>query len=60
MGNIMQEEVLNIWTGNTFTKFRKNLLKGDRAASPCNSCNANGCMLGSAHATAWRKKYRIN
>ena len=55
MGNIMQEEVLNIWTGNTFTKFRKNLLKGDRAASPCNSCNANGCMLGSAHATAWRK-----
>ena len=60
MGNIMQDEVLKIWTGNSFSKFRKNLLKGNRSASPCNSCNANGCMLGASHATAWRKKYKIN
>ena len=60
MGNIMQEEVFNVWTGKTFTKFRKNLLKGDRSSNPCKSCNANGCMLGAAHATSWRKTYKIN
>ena len=48
MGNIMQEEVFNVWTGKTFTKFRKNLLKGDRSSNPCKSCNANGCMLGAS------------
>lgn len=60
MGNVMQEEVLKIWTGNIFTQFRKKLLKGNRNSTPCNSCNANGCMLGSSHATAWRKAYKMN
>ncbi len=60
MGNVMQEEVFDVWTGKSFTKYRKNLLQGDRSSSPCNSCNANGCMLGAAHATSWRKKYKIN
>ena len=60
MGNLMQEEVFDVWTGKSFTQYRKKLLQGDRSTSPCNSCNANGCMLGAAHATSWRKKYKIN
>ena len=57
MGNIMQETIFEIWTGKTLTNFRKNLLLGKRCLSPCDSCNADGTLLGKNHAKKWNKIY---
>ena len=59
MGNVMQEEFFDIWTGSAITKFRKNLLNGKRCNSPCTECNAEGTVLGKTHAKEWRKVYKI-
>ena len=58
MGNIMQENIFNIWIGPSFDKFRKNLLKGKRIDSPCKACNAQGTLLGQSHASLWKKIYK--
>ncbi len=60
MGNIMLENFFDIWKDSTITKYRKNLLEGKRCNSPCTECNAEGTVLGSKHAKAWRKIYKIN
>ena len=57
MGNMMQENFFNIWTGKIMTKYRKNLLKGKRTDSPCSSCNAEGTILGKNHAKKWKEVY---
>ena len=57
MGNMMQENLFEIWTGKIITKFRKRLLDGKRDCSPCNKCNAEGTMLGKDHAKAWASLY---
>jgi radical SAM protein with 4Fe4S-binding SPASM domain len=59
MGNIMLENFFDIWKDNTITKYRKNLLEGKRCNSPCTECNAEGTVLGSKHAEAWKKIYNI-
>ena len=57
MGNIMQETIFQIWTGKTLTNYRKNLISGKRCMSPCNSCNADGTLLGKNHAKKWQNFY---
>jgi len=57
MGNIMQEELFEIWTGKVIEKYRKDLLLGKRCNNPCNLCNAEGTVLGHKHAEAWRNIY---
>ena len=59
MGNMMQESIINIWRGRIMTKFRKNLINGKRNCSPCNSCNADGTLLGVNHAKKWKAIYKI-
>lgn len=59
MGNMMQEDLFNIWKGKIITKFRKRLIAGKRDCSPCNLCNADGTMLGKDHAKAWKEFYKI-
>jgi radical SAM protein with 4Fe4S-binding SPASM domain len=59
MGNIMQETIFEIWTGKTFTAYRKNLISGKRCSGPCKSCNADGTLLGKNHAQSWKKIYKI-
>ncbi len=59
MGNIMLENLFEIWIGKTISKYRKNLLNGKRCNSPCTECNAEGTVLGHKHADAWRKIYQI-
>ena len=54
MGNMMQEKVFDIWTGKILSKYRKELLKGKRNLSPCNTCNAEGTLLGKSHAKIWQ------
>ena len=58
MGNMMQENIYNIWVGKIMAKYRKDLLKGKRISSPCNACNAQGTLLGQNHATIWRELYK--
>ena len=59
MGNMMQEEIFDIWGGNFMTKFRKNLLNGKRCDKPCLDCNADGTLLGKNHAEIWKSIYKI-
>ena len=59
MGNVMQNTIYEIWIGKNLSKFRKNLLLGKRCSSPCNSCNADGKLLGKNHAMVWKNIYRI-
>tara|TARA_Y100000768_G_scaffold113266_1_gene83448 strand:- start:3651 stop:4520 length:870 start_codon:yes stop_codon:yes gene_type:complete len=59
MGNMMQEDIFNIWKGKIISKFRKRLIEGKRDCSPCNLCNAEGTMLGGDHAKAWKVFYKI-
>ena len=56
---MMQGEIFNIWEGNFMTKFRKNLLKGNRCDKPCSDCNADGTLLGKNHAEIWRSLYKL-
>ena len=59
MGNIMQETILEIWTGKILTAYRKNLISGKRCSGPCKSCNADGTLLGKNHVQSWKKIYKI-
>ena len=57
MGNVMQESIKKIWTGPIITKFRKNLILGNRCDNPCKDCNADGTLLGKNHAKKWSEIY---
>ena len=59
MGNIMQEDFFEIWKGPVLSKFRKELLSGERKSSPCNQCNADGVVYGKKHNLSWRKVLSI-
>ena len=53
MGNLMQQDFFEIWKGPMLSKYRRNLLKGNRNLNPCNSCNADGMVYGKKHYKAW-------
>jgi radical SAM protein with 4Fe4S-binding SPASM domain len=59
MGNMMQEDLFEIWTSKIMKKYRIDLLNGKRINNPCNSCNAQGTLLGVNHAKLWREIYKI-
>jgi radical SAM protein with 4Fe4S-binding SPASM domain len=59
MGNMMQEHIFEIWTNKIITKFRKDLINGKRTNSPCDSCNAEGTILGINHAKKWAEIYGL-
>ena len=59
MGNMMQEEIFDIWTSKIMKKYRIDLLNGKRTNEPCKSCNAQGTLLGVNHAKIWRTIYKI-
>ena len=59
MGNMMQQNIFDIWVGASMNKFRKNLLKGKRCDKPCSDCNADGTLLGKNHAEIWKKIYKV-
>ena len=59
MGNMMLENIFDIWTGKIMTNYRKNLLKGKRCNSPCSECNAEGTVLGKNHAQEWQRIYNL-
>tara|TARA_B100000959_G_C14865401_1_gene576032 strand:+ start:189 stop:1055 length:867 start_codon:yes stop_codon:yes gene_type:complete len=58
MGNMMQENIFDIWTNKIISRYRKSLLNGKRNLNPCNSCNAQGTLLGVSHAKIWKEIYK--
>jgi radical SAM protein with 4Fe4S-binding SPASM domain len=54
MGNIMQTDIFDIWSGPVMSKYRRSLLKGDRELNPCNKCNADGMVYGKKHYEAFK------
>ena len=56
----MQSSFFEIWTDKIITKYRKNLLEGNRCDNPCKSCNAEGTVLGKQHAKAWENILNIS
>ena len=58
MGNMMQENIFDIWTGKIISKYRKELINGNRKLSPCNTCNAQGTLLGHNHVKIWKEIYK--
>jgi glycosyltransferase domain-containing protein/radical SAM protein with 4Fe4S-binding SPASM domain len=59
MGNMMQEEVFDIWTSKIMKKYRVDLLQGKRSNNPCKNCNAQGTLLGGNHAQKWKEIYKV-
>ena len=60
MGNMLQETISEIWTRKIISKFRKNLIKGNRCDKPCTKCNADGTLFEKNHAEKWRSYIRFN
>ena len=56
MGNIMQTNFFDIWSGPILSKYRRELLNGNRNLNPCNKCNADGTVYGEKHYRAWMEK----
>jgi radical SAM protein with 4Fe4S-binding SPASM domain len=52
-GNLGTSSLVECWVSTALHKRRMQLQKGDRTASPCNSCNAEGTCHGAAHVQAW-------
>ena len=46
VGNLLQEDIRNVWLGKEMRKIRKRLAKGDRTHSPCDKCSVNGTLFG--------------
>lgn len=54
-GSLHSESIDEVWFGKLMSSARRRLLSGDRSASPCNVCDANGCVHGGIHAQKWLK-----
>ena len=55
-GNVFIQGFDGVWFSKELTSARRRLAKGDRSASPCSLCNANGTLHGENHAKAWARR----
>ena len=46
VGNILQQDLRDVWLGKEMRKIRNRLAKGDRTNSPCDKCSVNGTLFG--------------
>ena len=46
IGNMLNNDLMDIWFGKPMRKIRARLAKGDRSHSPCNKCSVNGQLFG--------------
>ena len=46
VGNLIQNNLEEVWFSNAMAKIRKKLARGDRSSSPCNKCNVGGTLFG--------------
>ncbi|MDA1196511.1 MAG: SPASM domain-containing protein [Nanoarchaeota archaeon] len=57
LGNVKEESILDIWTGDTIKEVRAKLAVGDRNQTPCNRCDAHGMLMGGEFVDKWKKYY---
>ena len=57
VGNLKNENFIDIWRNQKFNLARKKLYKSDRNFSPCDKCDVTGTFMGSEHAKQWQKLY---
>jgi radical SAM protein with 4Fe4S-binding SPASM domain len=55
LGNVNKQKIIDIWQNQKFQFARKKLLEADRNFSPCNKCDVSGELIGSKHASEWKK-----
>jgi radical SAM protein with 4Fe4S-binding SPASM domain len=53
VGDFNNQSLLEIWTGEKFSRLRNKLISGDRRLKPCNVCNVEGTRMGLDHVYAW-------
>lgn len=53
-GSVATQSLWEIWNSPALHKRRMRLAGGRRIETPCNECNADGCMHGAGHVKAWR------
>ena len=53
VGNIKEENILDIWKGKAIKIIREILAKNDRNFSPCNECDVYGDLMGKEHFDQW-------
>ena len=55
LGNMKNENFLDIWASKKAINLRKKLNKSDRNFSPCKSCDVKGSLIGEKHSNFWNK-----
>jgi radical SAM protein with 4Fe4S-binding SPASM domain len=53
-GNLNGQTLMQVWASAAMQKRRTKLAQGRRTDSPCEGCNADGCVHGANHVAAWR------
>ena len=53
VGNMKEQDFLDIWLSPTFMAARKQLNRGQRAHPPCRVCDVRGTLMGRDHALGW-------
>ena len=46
IGNLMNDDLQDVWFSQPMRAMRKKLASGDRSHSPCNKCSVNGTLFG--------------
>lgn len=55
LGNVKQSTILDLWLGDRYSNYRKNLLKGHRKnCDPCRYCDIQGTLNGEHSVTIWK------
>ena len=52
-GNINKTPIFELLKSKKLMEYRQNLITGIRCLTPCESCNAQGTLLGGEHAKLW-------
>jgi len=54
VGNLVEQNFMDIWTGPEMSAARDHLVMSDRSFQPCDVCDVKGMLMGREHADAWR------
>jgi radical SAM protein with 4Fe4S-binding SPASM domain len=52
-GDLNEQSLAEVWTGETMQRVRKSLAQGDRCFKPCSACDVNGTLNGGDAYEKW-------
>jgi len=53
VGNLKDQDFIDVWTAPELIQARERLAAGNRGMSPCNVCDVKGTLMGLGHAEKW-------